>query len=304
MRLIHCTQILLKELKVTDPVPAPDIFPAKGLGNWYANLLRINRRKCILFTNEKTMYTFLIPNMKKDNIMELPLEFTTYLIENLQYEGFSHDVINVVRDEYSEITYAKTKSRSILGSMNELVVHLKYYIQPDSKLENVSILELNQKINKTPMKSINYQYPIESLEKAMGNPPRKRAIPNTLDEWLMEIAKAYCDALDSKPFGIFVDVDIKDEDLYHIAPHVCLKHRGLEDTVENIQKATEAALASYVASKEIITALKEPHIAFAFCFLASHFGLGLLSQHAIDIIMRYVEQEADRLLHIIEYRMR
>ena len=56
-----------------------------------------------------------------------------------------------------------------------------------------------------PMKVLQFRYPIEALEKALGNPPRKIAIPETLDEWLLEIAKAYCEAIDTKPFGIFVD---------------------------------------------------------------------------------------------------
>jgi hypothetical protein len=43
MRLIHCTQNLLKELDV--PLVGPDKIPlpTEGLGNWYANLLRIDR---------------------------------------------------------------------------------------------------------------------------------------------------------------------------------------------------------------------------------------------------------------------
>ena len=64
--LIHCTAKLLKELgspTLQSPANEPD---TQGLGNWYANLLRIDRRKCILFTNEKTLYSFLIPKVKKE----------------------------------------------------------------------------------------------------------------------------------------------------------------------------------------------------------------------------------------------
>ena len=66
MRLLHCTQKLLKELG-KPPLQNPDTSPenSEGLGNWYANLLRIDRRKCLLFTNEKTLYTFLIPKVLK-----------------------------------------------------------------------------------------------------------------------------------------------------------------------------------------------------------------------------------------------
>ncbi len=67
MTLLHCTAKLLKELK--NPLLQNSDTPnPEGLGNWYANLLRIDRRKCILFTNEKTFYSFMITKVKKENL--------------------------------------------------------------------------------------------------------------------------------------------------------------------------------------------------------------------------------------------
>jgi len=59
VRIIHCTRKLLKELDVS--LIEPDSYPSntEGLGNWYANLLRIDRRKCLIFTNEKPSIHFL-----------------------------------------------------------------------------------------------------------------------------------------------------------------------------------------------------------------------------------------------------
>lgn len=61
MTLLHCTQKLLKELGTPPLVDTPAV--TEGLGNWYANLIRIDRKKCILFTNEKTLLSFLIQNV-------------------------------------------------------------------------------------------------------------------------------------------------------------------------------------------------------------------------------------------------
>ncbi len=118
MRIIHCTQKLLKELDVSliesDKIPQP----TEGLGNWYANLIRDNRRKCLLFTNEKTLYTFLIPKILKANLKNIEEEFLIHLSYNMQNEGFGLDVINRVMQEYRGIGFAKTVSKSVLGSMN------------------------------------------------------------------------------------------------------------------------------------------------------------------------------------------
>ena len=163
MRIIHCTRKLLKELDV--PLVEPDkiALPTEGIGNWYANLLRIDRRKCLLFTNEKTLYTFLIPKILKANLKNIEQEFLINLSYNLQNEGFGLEVINRVMQEYREIGFAKTVSKSVLGSMNEFMFQYEVLIQMEGGIDNIRILQVNQKINKTIMGALKYKYPIEAL---------------------------------------------------------------------------------------------------------------------------------------------
>ena len=53
-----------------------------------------------------------------------------------------------------------------------------------------------------------------------------RQLPRTPAEWLKEIRLAIADARKAKPFGILTGHRITDADLFHLAPHVCLKFRG------------------------------------------------------------------------------
>ena len=167
MRIIHCTQKLLKELDV--PIIDPDKTPSdsQGLGNWYANLIKIDRKKCLLFTNEKTLYSFLIPHIKKATLKNIVNEFMITLNFNLQYEGFSLEVISKVMEDYEKIGFAKTASRKVLGSMNELAFQYEVLIMGKEGLGNVKILELNHTINRTIMGAIKYKYPIEALKKVL-----------------------------------------------------------------------------------------------------------------------------------------
>jgi hypothetical protein len=73
------------------------------LGNWYCNIIRIDRKKCLLFTNEKTLYSFLLPNVLKKNITNIAEEFLINLSFNLQAEGFGLEVIRTVMQEYKGI---------------------------------------------------------------------------------------------------------------------------------------------------------------------------------------------------------
>jgi hypothetical protein len=66
--------------------------------------------------------------------------------------------------EYQEIGFAKTMSKSVLGSMNELTFQYEVLIEQKEGLDNIRILELNKHINRTIMGALKYKYPIEGLK--------------------------------------------------------------------------------------------------------------------------------------------
>lgn len=125
----------------------------------------------------------------------------------------------------------------------------------------------------------------------------KNGIPESPEAWLEEIARAYLDALETLPFGKLVGQKIEPKDLFHLGPPVCLKFRGVKSSKKNLKRATEAALSSYVATKEIVGDLFEiPQMSFAFCYLASHFGLELLEENLSTEILDFVESRLDNLI--------
>jgi hypothetical protein len=125
----------------------------------------------------------------------------------------------------------------------------------------------------------------------------KTAVPSSPEEWLDEITSAYLDAREAIPFGVFVDQVIKEQDLYHMAPAVCLRFRGLKQSDKLLKQATDAALTSYVATRHLVGEILDiPQMAFAFCYLASHFGLDLVDQELVDEVMTHVEREKESLV--------
>ena len=88
-------------------------------------------------------------------------------------------------------------------------------------------------------------------------------IPSDPTAWLAEIAAAYDDALEALPFGPLVDEQISEDDLFHLGPIVCLKFRGIRRSKSNLKRATDAALASYVATEGVVGELFDvPQMAF------------------------------------------
>ena len=129
----------------------------------------------------------------------------------------------------------------------------------------------------------------------------KHPMPDSPQAWLEEIAAAYRDACEAIPLGPLVGQDIKPDDLFHMAPAVCLKFRGLGQSEDLRKQATEAALSSYVVTEERRPdAFSVPQISFAFAYLASHFGLDLLDAETVNSLMEYVEDHQDLLLELTE----
>ena len=124
-------------------------------------------------------------------------------------------------------------------------------------------------------------------------------IPGDHRAWLSEIAAAYRDAHETLPFGKLVGEPTSEKDLFHLGPAVCLKFRGGSSSKSNLKRATDAALSSYVATKEIVGDLFDvPQMSFAFCYVASHLGLGLVNEEQSSEILDYVERNLPTLVEL------
>ncbi|MBI3594241.1 MAG: hypothetical protein HY200_04725 [Nitrospirae bacterium] len=170
MRWMHCTLNLLKALEcpVTEPCHVPPT--TEGLGNWYANLLRFERKKHLLFTNEETLYTFLVPGILKKDLRNIKNLFLDHLSDNLQHEGFRSELINQLVQEYQEIGFTKTQNRKVLGFMIDFAKQYEFRILQAQGAEGQQLMEMNAEINRTPMSATkNAFYPIERLREVISS---------------------------------------------------------------------------------------------------------------------------------------
>lgn len=129
----------------------------------------------------------------------------------------------------------------------------------------------------------------------------RRPLPSEPVAWLREIASAYLDARETIPFGELIGLTIEEDTLFHLGPSICLKMRGLPQSGAPMKKASDAALASYVATTEQEPWLRQdPLLGFAFAYLASHLGLDLLDTDEVGAIMEFVEQHREDLARLVD----
>ncbi len=160
MQLIRCTQKLIKELRVE---PSEKEAQPGYIGGWHANLLRIDRKKCVLFTNDLTLYSFFVPGLKRPDFERFHEVFRQNLLKYLINDGFSQTHIEKVLSEYQTIEIAKTNNRSVLGSMNDLAFQIKYRVEAFGGLENIDLIIFNSELNRIPMGAIKYMCSIKLL---------------------------------------------------------------------------------------------------------------------------------------------
>jgi len=163
MQLIRCTKKLQKEmgLKRSDLCAEEPCF--SYLGPWHANLIHIERRKCVLFVNDKTLFNFIVPDLSRAQIRELDKPFRSYLSCVLADAGISEADRARILSEYDEVGFANTDSKSVLGSMNDLTFHYKYSILEAGGVHSPAVPGIIGRLNRMPMGALKYVFPIEAL---------------------------------------------------------------------------------------------------------------------------------------------
>ena len=122
-------------------------------------------------------------------------------------------------------------------------------------------------------------------------------IPTTNSAWLDEVRHAFADASRALPFNKLLGHNANPAFFPVIASNLCAKYRGLPASGHEFDQAAEATLASYAASANYhAKSFEVPEVAFAFCYVASHFGYGLISEAETGRILDYLVIHADVLL--------
>ena len=163
MQLIRCTAKLLKEIGLKPAQLQHGEPNFSFLGQWHANLIYINRRKSVLFVNDRTLLNFVVPDTNRAQIRQLPELFLSTLACFFSDEDVPRGTIATILAEYDEIGIAKSSSRSVLGSSNDIGFHYKYMIEEAGGVHSWRVPGIIHDLNRMPMQAIKYKFPIKEF---------------------------------------------------------------------------------------------------------------------------------------------
>ncbi len=166
MTALRCTARLLKRLRWKGlPTPAP---ATAALGDWYANLLTLQRQPLVICVSERSLLTVIFPAR---GLAEISVHFLRGLRERLQRLRVPPEVIERELAHYVPLAFGKTANRSTIGSMNEFVFQLEAKVAYDPGWQwTPSILEDYLAI--VPCAPLRYEYPRDMALALLGGGPR------------------------------------------------------------------------------------------------------------------------------------
>lgn len=145
-------------------VPVVELPP--GEDDWYANLLWLERRKCLLLTHADTLFSVFVPDVRAGDLRPLGPYLAALLETELRSEGLPIDVLGPLDPE--DVQVAKTASRSVLGFMNDMAVHIKYAVASAGRLCRCDPAAISRHLRRTPYNRGGYLYPIDLAVARVG----------------------------------------------------------------------------------------------------------------------------------------
>jgi hypothetical protein len=159
---LRCTHRLLRELRIRPQELRPLEASDGLLRDWHASLFFFDRRKCLLFTDTATLFSFVLPGVVRDDLRDIEAIFWPGLGGNLMLSGVDPMAAAIPKPGVP-VRLATTNNRSVRGSMNEMIYRVTWRMADCGGVQGADPLELYRMLNECPMSSLDYAYPIEEL---------------------------------------------------------------------------------------------------------------------------------------------
>lgn len=158
MFVIGATKKLQNELtkpieNVEDHNEVPEIY------QWHANIVTLNRRKCLILMNNATGLNLTLFGLRKQQFEHLDSVIKGSLKQLFQLLDIEKEIADKMLDKADEIVYTKTKSRKVLGMMKEIKFFAEDSVQ-DQAYEEIDAAKINESSNKDlPFLNLEHNFP-------------------------------------------------------------------------------------------------------------------------------------------------
>src|SRR5262249_51281209 len=158
---LGCARKVLVRLKPNE-VPA-DVPSTTRLGDWYGNILQIGHRQHLLFISERSRLPVVIPIRDARHFEAV---FPDAVCNVLAAAGISAEDIADERSRMSEISFGRTRNRSLLGTLNDFAFMAHH--ANANRAERGSPEEVMRFLGSTPILPLKGASPIDLTRAAFA----------------------------------------------------------------------------------------------------------------------------------------
>lgn len=152
MITLRCTKKLLKKFEIDDPgLPGES---NNALGDWYADILYTRQGHYLICVSEKSLLPIVL---SARDIGSFVPRFQREVFDVLKELGVSEEMAGMELDLMYPLSFGKTKSRVVLGSMNDFIRTLKYLLP--IQYETHTCRDWSRNLGKTPCSPIGMRSP-------------------------------------------------------------------------------------------------------------------------------------------------
>lgn len=157
--ILRATKKLAQKLKI-ESLQKYEV-KVSAFEEWYGHLFTVNRLQYILFTNAYSLFSIVLPGKGINNLRTF-MDLTGYwLSEVLKNKGCENMIARLVIYNLDAIDVYATNNRSVLGSMNDMMLAAKYLISE----YQITPIELAKQLNQTPLSYLKYENPLDVMKK-------------------------------------------------------------------------------------------------------------------------------------------
>ena len=161
--IVRCTGKLLNLLGNTS---ACLVEASADEDDWYANLLWLDRRKCLLITHAGTLFSLFVADVRITDLRPFEPRIAGLLTDALLEERLPIDALGSLDPD--EVRLAKTASRHVLGVINRMALEIGWHTDQAGGLWNVDVNELNRHLRRSlHTKDGDYRVPLELVHERL-----------------------------------------------------------------------------------------------------------------------------------------
>jgi len=113
--IISCTKKLQDELGIKPAL----LQVENSLFSWHANILRINRRKTIVFVNDACRYSFILYGVKAKDLKNIEKLVISAMRQMFLSDGVNPEMIDQYLEKAGEVLFSKTQNRTMVARLNK-----------------------------------------------------------------------------------------------------------------------------------------------------------------------------------------